>query len=130
VCVNVWNMPLQDSKPWRLQLPATCSNLEICWFDVDQPGVLQQKQQLLRQAGAATCLHQQQQQLADSSNSTGSADSHIFPLLVSSYTPVPADLSETTLAEVLPAAGFDCHCSTVWIAEALIYYIPLPQVIG
>eukprot|EP00775_Hariotina_reticulata_P009887 gene9887-10044_t len=43
------------------------------------------------------------------------------------YTPVPADLSKTTLAEVLPAAGFDRSCSTVWIAEALIYYIPLTQ---
>jgi O-methyltransferase involved in polyketide biosynthesis len=51
-----------------------------------------------------------------------------FPLLVDVWRPVPADLSQVSLTASLEAAGFDCKTPTVWLCEALLYYLPLDQV--
>ncbi|GIL50179.1 hypothetical protein Vafri_6306 [Volvox africanus] len=52
----------------------------------------------------------------------------VFPLLAASYTCIGADLSASNLG-ALPAAltgrGFDPSTPTVWILEALLYYMPL-----
>lgn len=103
---------VQDSKPWRLQLP----NCTVHWFDIDQPAVLQLKQQLLQQADAALSHPPQPQE---------PAAQHRHPLLVNRWHPVLADLSETSLADALIAAGFQPGVCTIWLAEALLYYLPL-----
>lgn len=115
------------TTPWRLQLPAPCQQLHLRWFDVDQPGVIQLKQQLLQEAGAATTPQQQHQNTAGH-GSNDSSSSVRFPLQVASWAPVAADLAVTSLADALGGAGFDASCTTVWIAEALIYYLPLHTV--
>jgi hypothetical protein len=65
---------------------------------------------------------QPQQQAA----ATQGAVSH--PLTCSSYAAVSADLSQKELGQVLAAAGFQQQVPTVWVAEALLYYLPLPKV--
>lgn len=131
---------VQDTRPWRLCFPPG-----VACFDLDQPGVMQLKQQLLAQAGAQLshplpqpptsqlrpnptqqhapqAVGQPQQQAA----ATQGAVSH--PLTCSSYAAVSADLSQKELGQVLAAAGFQQQVPTVWVAEALLYYLPLPKV--
>lgn len=126
---------LQDSKPWRLRMPPS-----ITWFDVDQPGVIQTKKQLLADAGAADAPTHQPLQNPPSTVTSGSADTAQpaggtepgaavrFPLLVDSWRPVPADLSKVSLSSCLDGRGFDPSILTVWLAEALLYYLTLDQV--
>lgn len=131
---------VQDTRPWRLCFPPG-----VAYFDLDQPGVMQLKQQLLAQAGAQLsyplpqlptpqaspnptqqhvpqAVAQPQQQAA----ATQGAASH--PLTCSSYAAVSADLSQQELKQVLAEAGFQQQVPTVWVAEALLYYLPLPKV--
>jgi O-methyltransferase involved in polyketide biosynthesis len=126
---------VQDSKPWRLQMPC-----KVHYFDVDQPGVIQAKQQGLQEAGAATMPAQQQQQqqqeqhshlgARQQDSSAGASDKAAaqFPLLVGSWQPVPGDLSQVSLSSCLEGCGFDRSLPTVWLAEALLYYLTLDQV--
>jgi hypothetical protein len=132
---------LQDSKPWRLHMPTS-----ITWFDVDQPGVINTKSQLLTDAAAATASTPQPAYSADSpsaAHSTADSDSPYtaqldssteqgmavrFPLLVDSWRAVAADLSKVSLSSCLEASGFDPSIPTVWLAEALLYYLTLDQV--
>lgn len=113
------------SQPWRLQKPVQLAVLS--WYDVDQPAVMQHKQQLLQQAGAAlgppTATPATQQPAANTAVSQAQ-----FPLLVDRWQPVAADLSQTSLASCLEAHGFDRQRPTVWLAEALLYYLPLDKV--
>jgi O-methyltransferase involved in polyketide biosynthesis len=51
-----------------------------------------------------------------------------FPLLPQQYSPLAADLAEVPLASCLQAAGFQQQRPTVWVAEALLYYLPLDVV--
>jgi O-methyltransferase involved in polyketide biosynthesis len=51
-----------------------------------------------------------------------------FPLLLQQWSPLPVDLSEVPLAACLRAAGFQQQRPTVWLAEALLYYLPLDTV--
>lgn len=118
--------------------------LNVTWFDVDQPGVIQTKQQLLQEAGAASTVAQQQahhtstgQQSSSSSSgappdpsssAATSVEQAQFPLLVDSWQAVPADLSQTSLASCFKTKGFDSSIPTVWVAEALLYYLTLDQV--
>jgi O-methyltransferase involved in polyketide biosynthesis len=129
-----------DSKPWRLHMPTS-----ITWFDVDQPGVTQTKLQLLADAGAATASTSQPSHSADSlpaAPSTATSDSADaaqldssteqgtaarFPLLVDSWRAVAADLSKVSLSSCLGASGFNPSIPTVWLAEALLYYLTLDQ---
>jgi len=131
----------QDSKPWRLQVP-----VKVTWFDVDQPGVMQCKHQLLQEAGAALT---QQPHLDNHTQNTSNTSPHHaassqvpcsqgsesdsipgvqFPLLVEAWRPVAADLSTTALASCLQVNGFDATVPTVWLAEALLYYLTLDKV--
>lgn len=131
---------VQDSKPWRLRL-----GVPVTWWDVDQPGVMHLKQQLLAAAGAASVQQGHQSsahpQTAASTDGTppdqqsageaGPAAAAVqFPLLVDCWRPVAADLSQTRLRSCLQSSGFDPYVPTVWLAEALLYYLPLDQVIG
>jgi hypothetical protein len=118
----------------------------ITWFDVDQPGVTQTKLQLLADAGAATASTSQPSHSADSlpaAPSTATSDSADaaqldssteqgtaarFPLLVDSWRAVAADLSKVSLSSCLGASGFNPSIPTVWLAEALLYYLTLDQV--
>lgn len=108
----------------------------IHWFDVHQPGVIQAKQQGLDEAGAATMPAQQQQQPQhqgahqQDSSAGASVQAAQFPLLVHSWQPVPADLSQVSLSCCLEGNGFDRSLPTVWLAEALLYYLTLDQVGG
>lgn len=138
---------MQDTKPWRLQLPCA----DVHWFDVDQPAVMKLKQQLLQQAGAAL----QPQPDTDSSTDAGSQQGHSntatsgppqcvsgeavqqqdqphqqcsFPLRIKDWHPVAADLAEVPLADCLRISGFRSNCCTIWLAEALLYYLPLDTV--
>lgn len=97
--------------------------MRVAWFDVDQPAVLALKQQLLEQAGAQQAPQQEQQSAGDG----GTAGSS-HALRVASWRPVAADLAATSLAASLAGAGFVAGRPTVWLAEALLYYIPLPGV--
>lgn len=131
---------VQDSKPWRLHL-----GIPVTWWDVDQPGVMQLKQQLLAAAGAASIHngHHPSSHPHTTASSTGSTPSSQqpqgeagsvaaaavqFPLLVDCWRPVAADLSQTRLSSCLASSGFDASVPTVWLAEALLYYLPLDQV--
>jgi hypothetical protein len=146
---------LQDTKPWRLHPP-----LPVHWFDIDQPAVMQLKQQLLQRAGAAVApqdcsnaaiLSQTAGSIAaaqdtmadeDATSFIGSAsattsrqqqkqqerDVNQFPLLPQQYSPLAADLAVVPLASCLEAAGFQHQRPTVWVAEALLYYLPLEVV--
>lgn len=131
---------MQDSKPWRLH-----PGLPVTWLDVDQPGVMQLKQQLLQEAGAAgtAAVQPGQHGTITTPHEPASADTHSglqddtqpaateavrFPLLVDCWRPVAADLSQTPLSSCLECSGFDQHVPTVWLAEALLYYLPLEQV--
>jgi hypothetical protein len=51
-----------------------------------------------------------------------------FPLTAASWQGIAADLSKQQLADVLLPSGFNPEVPTVWVAEALIYYLRLPQV--
>ncbi len=107
-----------DTKPWRMALPC-----HVKWFDVDQPAVLTLKERLLRSAGAALSSAVEAQQ-------TPGEDDVAFPLLPASWVAVSADLATRRLAEVLKEAGHNPAVPTVWLAEALLYYLPLPQVLA
>jgi hypothetical protein len=129
---------LQDTRPWRLAFPP-----DVTYFDLDQPGVMQLKQQLLAQAGAqlphplSPGPTPQPSSTSPLSNAPCSMDQHQAPgadgavshrLTCSSYAAVSADLSQQELGQVLAAAGFQPQVATVWVAEALLYYLPLPKV--
>lgn len=126
---------LQDSKPWRLQVP-----VNVTWFDVDQPGVVQCKHQLLQEARAAltqphlnnhtdnTSTGSLHRTAASQGNESDSSPDVQFPLLVEAWLHVAADLSTTALASCLQGNGFDASVPTVWLAEALLYYLPLDKV--
>jgi hypothetical protein len=134
---------VQDSKPWCLNM-----GLPVTWLDVDQPAVMQLKQQLLSAAGAASTASPQPAQHASRTHpqdaaGAGSDSTHSgmqdkaqeqaaaavqFPLLVDRWRPVAADLSDTSLSSCLTCSGFDKNAPTVWLAEALLYYLPLEQV--
>jgi hypothetical protein len=123
----------------------------VTWFDIDQPAVITLKQQLLQEAGAAVAAAaaaaaaepapsnsiQQQPGIHPSPAAPGAQGSQEppgsapvqFPLLVDAWRPVPTDLSKVSLTASLEAAGFDRSTPTVWICEALLYYLPLDQVI-
>ncbi|KAL6751803.1 hypothetical protein V8C86DRAFT_2769202 [Haematococcus lacustris] len=77
------------------------------------PEIAELKQAALLAAGAQTAA----------SDNPGCAPA--FPLLCGSYCMSGADLSCTSLAAVLSAAGFDPRTPTIWLLEALIYYMPL-----
>jgi hypothetical protein len=107
---------------------------------------MQLKQQLLQEAGAASTATLQPAQHATSTQqqdpvSTDSTHSGMqdkaegqaaaamqFPLLVDCWRPVAADLSETPLSSCVTSSGFDMNVPTVWLAEALLYYLQLEQV--
>lgn len=128
-CHHTLTHNLQDSKPWRLQTP-----VKVTYFDIDQPAVMHFKQQLLSEARAATTTSKSSSQApgdAGASSSVtgcGSQPAAQFPLLVDSWQPVAADLSQTSLASCLQSSGFDATVPCVWLAEALLYYLPLSQV--
>lgn len=84
---------------------------------------MQLKQQLLQQAGAATSAP-----AGPTEQGQDTATAHKFPLLLHSWHPLAVDLSVTSLAAGLEAAGFRRDRPTLWIAEALIYYLPLDTV--
>jgi O-methyltransferase involved in polyketide biosynthesis len=134
----------------------------VHWFDIDQPAVMQLKQQLLQQASAqvtppscSTTAASIRDTPASQHTPTAAADKsdHIcahaaatvnqasqqqqqqqqqaevqFPLLLQQWRPLPVDLSEVPLAACLQAAGFQQQRPTVWLAEALLYYLPLDTV--
>lgn len=139
-----------DTKPWRVQ-----PLLHVHWFEIDQPAVMQLKQQLLQQAGAATATAPEPGGADLGSTTAGSSTASLaqtaaasdgrscvapaaadheqqqhqqgvrFPLLPQRYSAVPADLAMVPLAACLQAAGFQQQRPTVWVAEALLYYLPL-----
>lgn len=98
-----------DTRPWRLELSG-----DVSWFDVDQPTTVSLKQKLLADAKVAT-------------TSAANSENPAFPLLYSSWTPIPLDLSKTNMTDALLTAGFDSSCLTVWVAEALLYYLHIPE---
>ncbi|KAJ9511685.1 hypothetical protein QJQ45_017988 [Haematococcus lacustris] len=116
-----------DTRPWRLTSLPSCvacvvlahirSDLALgllgCRFDVDMPEIAELKQATLMAAGAQTAA----------SDNPGCTPA--FPLLCGSYCMSGADLSCTSLAAVLSVAGFDPRTPTIWLLEALIYYMPL-----
>ncbi|MEW5300068.1 MAG: hypothetical protein WDW36_003026 [Sanguina aurantia] len=53
-----------------------------------------------------------------------------FPLLTASWTAVPHDLADGSLAAALEVAGFNSHLPTIWLAEAVLYYMPVAQAAG
>lgn len=150
---SLWSIALQDTKPWRLQ-----PLLHVHWFEIDQPAVMQLKQQLLQQAGAATATAPEPGGADLGSTTAGSSTASLaqtaaasdgrscvapaaadheqqqhqqgvrFPLLPQRYSAVPADLAMVPLAACLQAAGFQQQRPTVWVAEALLYYLPLDVV--
>ncbi|PNW71476.1 hypothetical protein CHLRE_16g655900v5 [Chlamydomonas reinhardtii] len=124
------------TRAWRLRCLSRVSLLEL-----DLPHMAALKRQLLAEAGAAT--------VSGSDNSSCDAgagedqQTAAFPLHAARYACIGADLSavgadEATPGEAAVAAvaaalaaalkphGFDPALPTVWVAEALLYYMPLP----
>lgn len=98
---------LQDTRPWRLHLPG------VHYICVDQPDVMELKLRLLARAGAQTA--------------SNAAVAGSFPLTCGSWAGVGADLGCVSLADALARGGFRPGSTTIWTAEALIYYLHLPQ---
>lgn len=67
--------------------------------------------------GGSSYAEQQQQQ-----------QRRCYPLLINHWQAVTADLAEVPLADCLHAASFQSNCCTIWLAEALLYYLPLDTV--
>ncbi|KAG2441726.1 hypothetical protein HXX76_003341 [Chlamydomonas incerta] len=124
------------TRAWRLRCLSRVSLLEL-----DLPHMAALKRQLLAEAGAATASA-----AASSGGASGGQDQAAFPLLAARYACIGADLSAVgadessspsdaaaatdavaaALAAALKPHGFDPALPTVWVAEALLYYMPLP----
>ncbi|MFC8408242.1 class I SAM-dependent methyltransferase [Streptomyces griseoincarnatus] len=82
-----------DTRAFRLDLPSDC-----VVFEIDRPGVLAFKEQVLTGLSAAPEVKR---------------------------VPVPVDLREDW-AGALGAVGFDPAAPSVWLAEGLLFYLPGP----
>jgi hypothetical protein len=104
---------------------------QVAWFDVDQPDIAGLKAASLTAAGADVGLNphelagQQEVTTGNHGSRDATADRICFPLLCGSYALMGADLSCTPLEDVMLPSGFDTSVPTVWILEALVYYMPL-----
>jgi O-methyltransferase involved in polyketide biosynthesis len=120
-----------DTRPWRLPLPG------VHYVCVDQPDIMRLKKKLLAAAGAqlgaaaaggsdaaVTCTGGGDDGGSDGGGGSGG---YRFPLTAATWSGVGVDLSVVPLAEALAAGGFLAGATTVWVAEALIYYLHLPQ---
>ncbi|GLC49977.1 hypothetical protein PLESTB_000329000 [Pleodorina starrii] len=115
-------------------------------------GSVQQGQQQVGESGGPTGpppLPQQQGQQQQEQQEEEETGRHRFPLLAASYVCIGADLSDAAttnntaaaaggggggisasgggggLAAALAGAGFDPATPTIWVLEALLYYMPL-----
>lgn len=81
-------------------------------------------------SGTAAVTQDQQQSthVSHAAASSGHPPQFKFPLTAASWRAVGADLSCISLEDALTSAGFVKGQTTVWIAEALLYYLPLPKV--
>ncbi|KAG2451829.1 hypothetical protein HYH02_003605 [Chlamydomonas schloesseri] len=137
------------TRAWRLRCLSRVSLLEL-----DLPHMAALKRQLLEEAGAATTSSTTSTTsttalaAGDQQGATAA-----FPLLAARYACIGADLSAVgtdsevdaatspnaaaaaaggaaavaaALADALKPHGFDPALPTVWVAEALLYYMPLP----
>ncbi len=116
-----------DTRPWRLPQLAQRSGCRVRWFDVDQPEIARLKLDSLAAAGAQTSAEEVVRP-GDGQRERPAAAA--FPLHCSSYAMVGADLSVVPLREALvqlaePAQPFRADLPTVWVLEAVIYYLPL-----
>jgi O-methyltransferase involved in polyketide biosynthesis len=113
-------------------------------FDVDLPLVAQIKAASLSEAGAgpvdmasASSTSSTQDPSSNDPASTGTASSinvwkwdrtqgaSTFPLQPASYALAGVDLGSTVLSAALKPLGFDPSIQTIWVLEALVYYLPL-----
>jgi O-methyltransferase involved in polyketide biosynthesis len=119
-----------DTRPWRLRPPPGC---RVAWFDVDMPSIARLKKERLAAAEAAT----------GPGRATAAADASdpAFPLMYDSYCLMGANLATTSLSDVFMQRGsvndqmsapavvssvaFNPMLPTVWVLEAVIYYMPL-----
>jgi O-methyltransferase involved in polyketide biosynthesis len=116
-----------DTRPWRLEFPV---NLKVHWICIDFPEVMNSKKDLLARAGAQ-CTPRNSPHFIDNSACSK------WPLKVSSWHGLGLDLSSIsssesveeaaeTLENALTQTSFDKSLPTVWILEAVLYYMPLP----
>lgn len=95
-----------DTRPWRLDFP-----LSVHWFDVDQEEVIGLKQSLLAESNAQT----------RQTPTSGVA----FPLHAVSYSSLSVDLQTKAVSKALAEDGLDPTIPTIWVTEAVLYYLPL-----
>ncbi|GAX79455.1 hypothetical protein CEUSTIGMA_g6896.t1 [Chlamydomonas eustigma] len=118
-----------DTRPWRLDFP---ENLKVHWICMDFPDVMDSKKALLRKAGAQCIPRDSPHFMNDCKNSK-------WPLKLSSWNGLGLDLSSISNRESVEEAArvleeslihhtsFDKSLPTVWILEAVLYYMPLPS---
>lgn len=80
------------------------------WYEIDHQDVIATKKRLLRAQGAA---------LSSKRNPVVSPRKPKFPLRVSAWIPLVADVAEPRWRETLVEAGFDPSQPTVWVAEGI-----------
>lgn len=117
-----------DTRPWRLMFPPG----EVHWICMDLPEVITMKQTLLGQAGAQTVPRARAPVGSRTAPSTAT-----WPLKCTSWQGVGQDLSAlnsssgvdatAVLTAALEKTGFDPGMPTVWILEAVLYYMPLDK---
>lgn len=109
-----------DTRPWRLNM----TGYAVSWVDIDQPCIAQLKQKLLSQAHAQTA-NSETTQHSITKQADGDGYSHNFPLHVLSYNIQGVDLSTSSLTETLLHSKWNPRSPTIWLLEAVIYYLPI-----
>ena len=136
-----------DTRPWRLEFPSAKTSKKASWFDVDSGRVLRAKARELDAAGAdipegsfaLAFAEEEEEELAgekeESKKKREKAEKKkkkkkkrkkkvLFPLKVSSYVAVPADVSRPgELSAALARAGHDATKPTIFVAEGLLMYL-------
>eukprot|EP00195_Chlamydomonas_chlamydogama_P002951 CAMPEP_0202919996 /NCGR_PEP_ID=MMETSP1392-20130828/76624_1 /ASSEMBLY_ACC=CAM_ASM_000868 /TAXON_ID=225041 /ORGANISM="Chlamydomonas chlamydogama, Strain SAG 11-48b" /LENGTH=291 /DNA_ID=CAMNT_0049613471 /DNA_START=158 /DNA_END=1033 /DNA_ORIENTATION=+ len=117
-----------DTRPWRLDFPA---GSDVRWICVDFPNVMTAKHQLLAAAGAETGSRKQESANGERSHSMPEGSGCKWPLHCSSWHGLGLDLSDDNnvqeLGARLEACGFRADIPTVWVIEAVLYYMPLEK---
>lgn len=115
-----------DTRPWRLAFPA---GMAVHWICLDLPEVMAMKQALLKEAGAET----RPRPGAKTQDGASGSGLH-FPLQCSSWHGLAHDLSTldtgstsgpSAFLNTLSEAAYNPQQPTVWIIEAVLYYMPL-----
>ncbi|KXZ52571.1 hypothetical protein GPECTOR_9g615 [Gonium pectorale] len=119
------------TRPWRLGALSCCRAIEL-----DLPQVAEAKRAALAEAGAEIVRHDVRSVRQRAEGGPGAVAPCAFPLHAHSYELIGVDLSVpadggaaggggSTLAAALAAHGHDPRVATLWVLEALLYYMPL-----